>query len=424
MQILMIHQCFPGQFKFLAPALVKRGHKVVGMTLQDVKAGTVWEGVEIVPYKLFRSSTPQIHPWIRDFETQVIRADACYHKCLEMRSQGFFPDCIVAHPGWGESMFLKEIWPKAKLDVYCEFYYHAHDIDIGFDPEFPVTDATDPCRIYIKNINNVIHLEMADAGIAPTYWQASTYPELFRQKIAVIHEGIDTDILIPNPEVSLTLNNTIKVTKADEVITFVNRNLEPYRGYHVFIRSLPKLLQQRPNARVLIVGGDSVSYGKPPEGNKCWRDIFADEVRPKISDADWQRIHFLGNIPYQYFVPLLQLSTVHVYLTYPFILSWSVLEAMSCGCAIVASDTEPLREVIRHKETGLLVPFFDQDKLISSICELLDNPAERKELGTNARAYAKEHYDLHRVCLPKQIEWVEALGEGSLENMHNQGMAV
>lgn len=234
---------------------------------------------------------------------------------------------------------------------------------------------------------------------------------LFRSKIAVVHDGIDTATVAPNPVVSLTLNGNVVLTRQDEVITFVNRNLEPYRGYHVFMRALPEMLKRRPAARVLVVGGDDVSYGARPEIGQKWKDIFINEVRSQISDADWARVHFLGNIPYQHFIALLQLSTVHVYLTYPFVLSWSLLEAMSIGCAIVASDTQPLREAIKHDETGRLVDFFDVTGLAGEVCALLDDPASRERLGRNARAFAQANYDLKKVCLPRQLQWVEGLAK-------------
>ena len=416
MNILFIHQNFPGQFKFLAPALVKQGHSVRAMTMQKTEA-MQWQGVQLVNYTSKRGSTPNVHPWVSDFETKTIRAEACFKAALQMKQQGYLPDVIVAHHGWGESLFLKEVWPEAKLGIYCEFYYHQHGADVGFDPEFPATDEGEVCRLRLKNLNNLLHFEIADAGISPTHWQASTFPEPFKNKISVVHDGIDTQAVAPNSAVSLTLKmatgQDLVLTRKDEVITFVNRNLEPYRGYHTFMRALPQLLKERPNARVLLVGADDVSYGARPDAAKYgaakWRDIFANEVRGQISDADWQRVHFLGQVPYHFFIPLLQLSTVHVYLTYPFVLSWSLLEAMSAGCAIVASDTEPLREAIVHNETGMLVNFFDPTALAQSVCELLNNPEERTRLGANARAFAQANYDLQTVCLPKQLEWVAQL---------------
>ena len=408
MNILFIHQNFPGQFKFLAPALAQQGHTVVAMTMQKTEAKE-WQGVKLVPYNASRGTTPKVHPWISDFETKTIRAEACFRAALQMKDDGFSPDVIVSHHGWGESLFLKDVWPNAKLAIYCEFYYHPHGADVGFDPEFPVKDEGDVCRLRLKNLNNLLHFEVADAGISPTHWQASTFPEPFRSNITVVHDGIDTEAVAPNANVSLTLNGNIKLTRTDEVITFVNRNLEPYRGYHIFMRALPEMLKRRPQARVLIVGADDVSYGARPEEGKKWKDIFAAEVRPQISDADWTRVHFLGHIPYQHFIPLLQLSTVHVYLTYPFVLSWSLLEAMSVGCAIVASDTQPLREAVRQDETGRLVDFFDVPGLANEACALLDDPAARARLGANARAFAQANYDLKAVCLPKQLQWVQGL---------------
>jgi glycosyltransferase involved in cell wall biosynthesis len=231
----------------------------------------------------------------------------------------------------------------------------------------------------------------------------------FRDRITVVHDGIDTEAVRPDPNVTITLGNGLALSRNDEVVTFVNRNLEPYRGYHTFMRALPSLLRQRPNAQLLIVGGDSVSYGAKPAGDGTWKTIFANEVRPQISDADWARVHFLGNLPYQQFIPLLQLSTVHVYLTYPFVLSWSLLEAMSAGCTIMASDTAPLREAIRHNETGLLVDFFDANALAEQVGALLADTQTRKKLGENARVFARAHYDLRTQCLPGQIAWVEQL---------------
>jgi glycosyltransferase involved in cell wall biosynthesis len=408
MNLLFVHQNFPGQFKFLAPALVQRGHTVVAMTMQKTEVKQ-WQGVTLVQYAAQRGTTPHIHPWASDFETKIIRGEACFRAALQMKSQGFSPDVIIAHPGWGESLFLKEVWPQAKLGIYCEFFYHPQGADVGFDPEFPATDPGDACRLRVKNVNNWLHFEVADAGISPTHWQASTFPEPFRSKITVVHDGIDTEAIRPNPHVSLTFGDRLTLTKQDEVITFVNRNLEPYRGYHVFMRALPEVLKRRPHAQVLIVGGDDVSYGARPAKGQKWKDIFAAEVRGMISDADWARVHFLGHVPYHHFVPLLQLSTVHVYLTYPFVLSWSLLEAMSAGCAIVASNTPPLHEVIAHAHTGQLVDFFDTAQLADAVCQLLDDPAAQQRLGQHARSFAQAHYALHTVCLPQQLAWVNRL---------------
>jgi len=413
MNILFIHQNFPGQFKFLAPALVRNGHRVLAMTLQK-GVPTLFDGVELIPYSTARVTTPQIHPWVTDFETKTIRGEACFRAALKLREEGFSPDVIVAHPGWGESLFLKDVWPRARLGIYCEFFYNSEGLDVGFDPEFPMTDEGEVCRLRLKNLNNLLHFEVADAGISPTHWQASTFPTPFRDRITVVHDGIDTVAVAPDALARLSLKSssgqTVTLDRSSEVVTFVNRNLEPYRGYHTMMRALPELLVQRPQAHVLIVGGSDVSYGaRPPEG-QSWRGIYSAEVRSQISDADWSRVHFVGKVPYTQFLRLLQLSSVHVYLTYPFVLSWSLLEAMSAGCAIVASNTQPLREVIEHGETGLLTDFFRPAQITESICALLADADRRARLGRYAREFARSRFDLTTICLPRQLEWVQALG--------------
>ena len=408
MNILFIHQNFPGQFKFIAPALVKQGHQVGAMRMGETKA-KVWQGVSQFHYQPSRNSAPNIHPWVSDFETKTIRGEACFRAALNLKNQGYAPDIIIAHPGWGESMFVKDVWPNAKLGIYCEFFYHEYGADTNFDLEFSRNDNSDACRLRLKNLNNRLHFDIADAGVSPTHWQANTFPEPFRSKITVIHDGIDTDSLTPSADAVIVLSGNLKLTKHDEIVTFVSRNLEPYRGYHVFMRSLPRLLRDRPNARILIVGGDDVSYGARPKSGGKWRDIFAAEVRPHITDDDWKRVHFLGQIPYPHFISLLQISTVHVYLTYPFVLSWSLLEAMSVGCAIVASNTPPVREAVLAGDTGLLVDFFDAQTLATEIAALLADSQQRGRLALRAREFARENYDLKSICLPRQLDWVHKL---------------
>lgn len=409
MKLLFIHQNFPGQFAHLAPALAGRAsNEVVALRFQR-EGPAVWKGVRVLGYRAQRGSTPNIHPWVVDLETKTIRAEAVFRSCLALRREGFRPDAIIAHPGWGESLFLKDVWPDVPLGIYCEFFYHSAGADTGFDPEFPGAGEAEPCRLRLKNANNLLHFDIAQAGLAPTQWQASTFPQPFRERITVVHDGIDTGAVAPDPRATLAVATAAGrrvFSREDEVITFVNRNLEPYRGYHQFMRALPLLLARRPNAQVLLVGGDDVSYGARPPAGKTWKDIFLSEVRDRL---DLSRVHFLGPIPYDQFLRLLQVSTVHVYLTYPFVLSWSLLEAMSAGCAIVASDTAPLREAVAEGETGRLVDFFSPAQLTSAVVDLLEDPAERARLGRNARAFAVERYDLKTVCLPRQLDWVDRL---------------
>ena len=409
MRILIIHQNFPGQYKHLAPALVEAGHQVVSLT-PKVEKLTKWKGVTVIPYKIRRASAKGIHPWLTDLETKIVRAEACYTAAVSVRDQGFTPDVILGHHGWGEPMFLKDVWPDAKLGLYCELYHNNDQETVNFDPEFPNTDLDrNALRLRLKNLNNALHFDIGDAGISPTRFQANTFPNAFRNKISVIHDGIDTELVQPNPDAVLQVNDDLNLTRDDEVITFINRNLEPYRGYHSFMRALPALLKRRPNAQIVLLGGDEVSYGTKPANGQSWKQIYIDEVRGQISDADWARVHFLGRVPYDRFLAMMQVSRVHVYLTYPFVLSWSLLEAMSAGAAIVASDTAPVKEVIKDGETGILTDFFDTDALVEKTCALLDDAPKRAALGKAARAYIKGAYDLKTICLPRQLDWVAQL---------------
>lgn len=375
-------------------------NRVIALTMNTYQADSA---IEVVRYRPSRATSKEIHPWVAETETKVIRGEAAFRACLDLKEQGFSPDLIVAHPGWGESLFLKIVWPNAKLVIYSEFYYAAHGADTGFDPEFPVDDLAQQCRVQMKNINNLMHFQVADGGLSPTHWQKSTFPEPFRSKIDVIHDGIDTNTAKPNPSIRARIGDQV-LSREREIITFVNRNLEPYRGYHVFMRSLPKILRERPNAIVVIVGGDDVSYGAKPPAGTTWKQRFLDEVK---SEIDNERVHFVGKVPYNKLIALFQLSSVHVYLTYPFVLSWSLLEAMSCGCAIVASDTPPLREVMAHENTGILTPFFDVGALADRVIELLSDPDKRAQFGQAAREHMVKHYDLQTVTLPRLLQLID-----------------
>ncbi|WP_138934857.1 glycosyltransferase [Roseovarius arcticus] len=407
MKILFIHQNFPGQYKHLAPALAAMGHDCTALTLK-VDAPTTWKGVRVLPYTLPKRSAQVVHPWLVDLDTKVTRGEACWRAAKQMADQGYAPDLILAHPGWGESMFLRDLWPKARMAIYCELYHEAGYPHLNFDPEFMAREPEiQPLRIRMKNLSNHLHFPHAEAGISPTAFQADTFPPEFRDRITVCHDGIDTAWSVPDPDVTLHLKGHPKFTREMEIITFINRNLEPYRGYHVFMRALPDLLRARPNARVLIIGGDEVSYGAAPPKGQTWKQIFRDEVADQITPEEWQRVHFIDRIPHDQLTRVLQISRVHVYLTYPFVLSWSLMEAMSCGAAIVASDTAPVREVITDGQTGRLIDFFDRDALVREVSDLLDDADARARLGAAARQLMIDKYDLQTICLPKQIAWVE-----------------
>jgi glycosyltransferase involved in cell wall biosynthesis len=398
---LFIHQNFPAQYVHLAAHLACAGHKVVALTQ---RGDNRLEDVRIIEYEL-GARTNQPHDYLREFDTAVTNGVAVAEACKGLHREGFIPDMVIGHNGWGELLYVKDVWPRQPLLAYFEFFYRASGSDADFDPENPV-EADLAMRLRTRNGINLLGLEAADWGQTPTRWQRSQYPEKHQKRISVIHEGIDTEVIQPEPNAQLWLEGGASLGNDDEVVTYSARNLEPYRGFHVFMRSLPKVLRSRPNAHVLVVGGDSVSYGRWPSRASSWRQQLLDELGGEI---DLRRVHFVGRLPFRQYLAVLQLSSVHVYLTYPFVLSWSLLEAMSAGCHIVASRTAPVEEVISDGKNGWLVDFFDTDALADRIIEALRARRPDRRLRAAARDTVIKQYDLKTVCLPAQLALLEKL---------------
>lgn len=404
MKLLFVHQNYPGQFLHLAPEMQKRGHSVMVLTdaanTREIRQPHV---KYIYKPQVIDANATRLG---RNYTLMSDRGVVAARAALNLRdTHGFTPDVIFAHSGWGESLFLKQVWPSAKLIVYAEFYYNGTGADVGFDPEFS-TRSFDQTLIaqgraaYLTQ--SIVH---ADAALSPTHFQADTHPALLRQRIEVIHDGVDTAVLTPNPKAAFTLPSGQTLHAGDEVLTFVNRNLEPYRGYHIFMRALPDVLAARPNAQVVVVGGDEVSYGQPAPNGQKWKDIFLNEVKDRL---DLTRVHFMGKVPYAQFVNLLHVSRAHAYLTYPFVLSWSSIEAMAAGCHIVASDTAPVREAMVDGQTATLVDFFDVAGWSAALTDALAQPEKYTNLRTAARKHAAARYDLRSYCLPRMIAFVES----------------
>jgi glycosyltransferase involved in cell wall biosynthesis len=399
MRILFIHQNFPGQFKHLAAALAKRGHEVKALAITP---RAELPGVQVMKYAVPGKNGPSTHPWLLDLETKTIRAEHCARKLLELQRCGYTPDVVVGHPGWGETLLVKDVWPEAAFLAFLELFYREDSL---FDPEFAVRSFEQAARIRMKNAAFLVTLDAMDWGLSPTSWQAAHFPPEHRERISVIFDGVDTAAVRPAKDAWIHLEKKQKrLSRENEVITFVNRNLEPYRGYHRFMRALPRILELRPNAEVVLVGGDGVSYGAPcPNGT--WKETFLNEVKDRL---DLSRVHFVGRVPYPLFLNLLQISSCHVYLTVPFVLSWSLIEAMSAGCVVVGSRTAPVMEVVEDGKNGLLVDFFDTDELTSRVVEVLSSRERFASLGLAARRTVEQHYALSK-CLPKQLELVESM---------------
>jgi glycosyltransferase involved in cell wall biosynthesis len=414
MNILFVHQNFPGQYVHICNQFLRQsGNTVVSVSMSESSIPKV-KGYHHYVYQPKRGNGEDIHPLILDTETKVIRAEACAELCVELKHKGFTPDIICGHPGWGELLFLPYIWPRAPILMYQEFCYNVNGFDCAFDPELQPDDKDwkNSSRIHMKNANTLLSLDHATWNITPTSFQKSSYPKRFHSRFSVIHDGISNSArpAQSTSKLSLKINEEFTLTKTDKLITFVNRHIEPYRGCHSFIRAIPKIQELQPDSQIVIVGKKKgVSYGKVCENGE-WCDRFLSEID---GHYDSSRVHFVGHINYKSFLTLLQLSKVHVYLTYPFVLSWSLLEAMSSGCAIVGSATAPVMEVLDHEHNGLLVDFFDPQAIAEQVNRLLSDRKLAKKLGQQAHLDAVEHYSLER-CLPRQLKLIDLVASGAI----------
>nr|WP_315472180.1 glycosyltransferase [uncultured Undibacterium sp.] len=401
MNILFIHQNFPSQFVHLATHLAqKKQNKVVALTMSQ--QGTV-AGVTLRPYTLLRPAAPETHPLLKDQEAKILLAEACAAAAFQLKHEGFVPDIIIAHPGWGEALFMKDVFPQAKIIIYCEYYYNLEGQDVGFDPEIPPLNFQQRCRLRLKNSTNLLCMEIADAAISPTQWQRSTYPLWAQDKISVIHDGIDVERLKFNPKARLSIaanqhHAALNFKPGDEVLSYVSRSLEPVRGFQILMRALPKLLNQRPNAHVLLVGGDGLSYGHRAPNSLSWREHLMAEVGGAL---DMRRVHFLGKVSYGTYLDLLSISKLHSYWTTPFVLSWSFLEAALSGLPVLASDTQPVNEFA----TSLGVEtfdFFDHDAFTEKASQHLQTKTALRH-----RVECPEIHVEH--CLKQQVKLISSI---------------
>ena len=391
MRYLFVHQNFPGQYRHLAAhyASQKQNQVVAIGEKANLLRQPRLPRVNVFGYEVQEQPSDP-------FEAPVLKAIRRGKRvaggALQLKRQGFEPDVIFAHLGWGEALFLKDVFPKAKMLLYCEFFYRSSGSDMAFDPEFPV-NGEKILRLRVMNAPLLMSLDVSDWGMAPTHWQHKQFPAGYASRMTVVHDGIDTDVVAPG-----------KGARDEELITYVARNLEPYRGFHIFMRAIPEIQKRRPNARIVIVGGDEVSYSPRLPPGQTYRERMLREIEGK---ADLSRVQFLGKLPYRQYVELLQKSSVHVYLTYPFVLSWSLLEAMSAGCLVVGSRTAPVEEVMRDGENGLLVDFFSPEGIAARVDQALS--MDSRLIRQRARATVIEDFDLKRVCLPAQLGMVARL---------------
>ncbi len=405
MNILFLHPNMPGQYKHLARALGATGeHRIYFITKH--KTAEI-PGVTRITYGVDRAIPEETHRYLRTATAAVIQGQYAWRVCHQLKTrEGFEPDIVIAHPGWGDAMFVKDVFPRARLLSFFEFYYRAHGADVGF--EEPVADD-DIARVRVKNANNLLALEAADWGISPTVWQWSLHPREFQPKISVLHDGVDTALCAPKPHSRVTLPGGLTFSEGDEVVTYIARNFEPYRGFPTFMATADRLLRERPNLHIIAIGADAVSYGKIAPGGKTYRQLEL----AKYPNLPRDRLHFIGTVPYDTMLDILRIGAAHLYLTYPFVLSWSMLEAMSCGVALVASDTAPVREVLEHGVNGLLADFFSPDDVAAKLHQLLDAPDRNAALRQAARQTVLDHYALADL-LPLQLQLVQEVANGQI----------
>ncbi len=388
MRFLFVHQNFPGQYVHIVRRLTEDMHDVV--FLSEPNANHMAD-VRKIAYVSPRVSDERIHEHAREFEMAVRRAEAAATAARQLRALNFVPDIIIGHHGWGELLNMQDVFPQTPLLGYFEFFYNLVGQDVGFDPEYPVPEHRLP-MVRMKNAVNLAALSVPGAhGQTPTEWQLGTYPAWSRDRISLLREGVDLAQCCPAPPRAsrrFTLPDGFQLEAKHKLVTYIARNLEPYRGFHIFMRSLPALQAARPDLHVTLVGNDQPGYGALPTDGSSWRETIMREMNGKL---DLERIHFLGQVPYDTHIALLRRSDAHVYFTYPFVASWSLREAMAVGTPIIGSDTLPVREFITHEKTGLLTPFLSPDKLADTVLRLLEDNKLSQRLGVNARLFAEAH---------------------------------
>lgn len=377
-RVLILHPNGPGQFARLAAHLAARaGARVVLLTRSPC---VPIPGIRVVRCPPPGPPSPELHHCARWTEAAVRAGRAALRACLALRRDGFEPDLVIAHPGWGDALFLREAYPDGRILMYCEYFWHGRGTDVGY-ADHVGTDLDAQCRLRMRNGPLLIALDAADRLYAPTRWQRDLHPASLRGSIAVIHDGIDTERVRPDPAARFRLPGGRLLTPDDEVMTYVARGLEPQRGFPQLMRALPMLLAKRPALQVVICGADRVCYSYPPRGFACWREAMLAELGPLPA-----RVQFVGQLARRDYLALLQVSSLHVYPSVPFVLSWSATEAMAAGCVLLGSDTAPVREFVRDGDNGFLVDARDPAALAASAADLL---AARNGLA-RVRAAARE----------------------------------
>lgn len=411
MKVLFVHNNFPAQFVHMARVLVQQGHDVRFLA-EYVSDRTFVEGLQPLqlPVPPIENSTDAAR--LAYLRCQK-RSDVFGNAFMTLRKSGFSPDVIIDHPGWGATLYAADMFPRAARLCYFEWFF-TQDTQTHFTGHNFTADPALFATLRQRNLFLLNALHDADWGIVPTQWQCRQIPTNYHYKLQILHDGIDTGYFCPAPDAPradtpLLLRDTQGTVLADipagaEVVTFTTRGLEPSRGFPQWYAALPQVLAARPLCHALIIADDKVCYGDPREDGKGWGQ-YLRESSP-LPENLGRRVHFVDFQPRDVYRAALQRSTVHVYLTVPFVLSWSLLEAMSCGCLVVASDTEPVREVVQHGVQGVLTPWKDAVELGEAVIMALENAPRLQAMREAARQLVVQRYDVGMV-LPQQLRILE-----------------
>lgn len=402
-RILFVHQNFPGQFPHIADALIARGDRVAAIGGPTAKERS---GVLLARWVNNRGTTPGIFGPATRAEADLIRARASAMAAVELREKGFIPDLIIGHPGWGETLHLKDIFPEARLILFGEYYYRQSGGDVNFDREFEEPNLEGAMRTNGKNATQSLAYTMADQIVSPTAFQASTFPPIFQPRINVLHEGIDLSRAHARQDARITLADGRVLDRSTPVITFINRNFERLRGFHIFMRALPTFLDAIPDAHVVAIGSDGVGYGGARIDGQTWRQALYSELGDRL---DRDRVHFIGPVEHSRMIDVLSIGAAHVYFTYPFTLSWSLVEAMACECLILGSDTAPVRDAVTAGENGILLDFFDVDALSRAMIDAVWAPERYGRMRKAARQTALACFDRQTIGVPRWMALIDEL---------------
>lgn len=351
MHILFLHGNYPAQFHLQARILAADPrHRVVFATeREEVPREQIFPGLELLTLKPHRPPSQAIHPYLVAHEEAVLLGQAVVRQLMTLKDQGFLPRLVVFHAGRGLGLFLRTLLPEATLVAYCEWYFKPADLPWLWGAA-PLDSVL---RIGLRNQVLLQELVEADLAITPTDWQRRQFPTALQPRLEVVFDGVDTSFFQPAdaaaPAAPLRLQpeggaTALEIGPEAIVLSYTTRGMEPLRGFPEFMRALPGLLAAFPALQVVIAGRDrqAYSYAAPSHGGS-WKEHLLAELGPFPGR---ERVHFTGLIPYGQLRALLQRTDLHVYLSRPYVTSWSLFQAAACGAPIAMNSGPATTDVL------------------------------------------------------------------------------